>query len=242
MPDPLGRRRQVGAWRPIPRGLGDARGLGAPVNHMATAGRLVRWVRALVLAAVGLTTGVTFHVGAAGLLPGPWVLVAMFGLSTGAAAPFLGAPASTRRVVALLVVWQTLIHAALTVLSGHRGDLSGAHDEAGEQAHGVVSTRVHHLIEDMSGPHAAMAVGHVLAAVLVGLWLAAGERAVWRLLTLAVGPVLSFVGVLSSVVLRRGWAGAAPRVAGPQVMRGTGALVLWFLVRAVPRRGPPVAA
>src|SRR3712207_8594820 len=40
---------------------------------------------------------------------------------------------------------------------------------------------VHHLIEDMTGPHAAMAVGHVAAAALVGLWLAAGERALWRL-------------------------------------------------------------
>jgi hypothetical protein len=209
---------------------------------MAIAGPLLRWVRASVVAAVGLTTGVTFHVGADGLLPGPWTLVALLGLSTVGAAPFLGAPASTRRVVALLVVWQTLIHGALTVLSGHRGDLSDAHAEPGAQAHGVVTSRVHHLIEDLTGQHAAMALGHLVAAVLLGLWLAAGERAVWRILSLTVRPVLSVVHLLRSLALAAGWSDAAPRVATPQVAPGAGLDPLWFLVRVVPRRGPPVAA
>jgi hypothetical protein len=224
------------------KGLGNARERGAVVNDTATAGPLLRWTRALVLAAVGLTTGATFHVSADGLLPGPWVLVALYGLSTGAAAPLLGTPASTRRVVALLVVWQTLIHAALTALSGHGRALSSTPGEAGAHAHGVVSTGVHHVVADSTGPHAAMAAGHLLAALLVGLWLAAGERALWRLLTLAVRPVLSVVGSLSGVALGVGCACAPVRVTAPQVMPGAYTLSLWFLVRGVPRRGPPVAA
>ena len=212
------------------------------MNDGATAGPLLRGMRALVLAAVGLLTGATFHVSADGLLPGPWVLTVLLGLSTAGTAPFLGAPASTRRVVALLVVWQTLIHAALTVLSGHRGDLSGTHEEAGEHLPGVVPSRVHHLIEDMTGPHAAMAVGHVAAAALVGLWLAAGERALWRLLTLAVRPLLTALGALWRVALPAGWSGAPVRTTAAQIPAGARSLVLWFIVRAVPRRGPPAVA
>jgi hypothetical protein len=212
------------------------------VSDMAAVGPLLRWVRALVLASVGLTTGVTFHVSADGLLPGPWALVALLVLSTVGVAPFLGAPASTRRVVTLLVLWQTLIHGALTVLSGHRGDLSGGHTEAGEHAQELVWSRVHHVVEDMTGAHAAMAMGHLLAAVLVGLWLAAGERALWRLLSLAVRPVLSVVRALGNVALAAGWSGAAPRVKAPQLAHGADLLTRWFLVRAVLRRGPPVAA
>jgi hypothetical protein len=207
---------------------------------MATAGPLLRWVRALLLAAVGLSTGVMVHLSADGLLPGPWAMVLLWGLSTVGAAPFLGTPASTRRVVTLLVVWQTLIHGALTVLSGHRGDLPGARQAAGEHAHGVVSSRLHHVIEDMSGPHAAMALGHVVAAALVGLWLAAGERALWRLLTLAAGPVRLVLAAVRSVAAGVGWSGAVPRITASQVASGAALLALWFLVRAVPRRGPPV--
>ncbi len=212
------------------------------MNDTATAGPLLRWTRALVLAAVGLTTGAAFHVGADGLLPGPWTLLVLYGVSTGAAAPLLGTPASTRRVVMLLVVWQTLLHGALTVLSGHRGTPSTTHQVAGHHAHDVVATGVHHVVEDSTGPHAAMAVGHVLAAVLVGLWLAAGERALWRLLNLAVGPVLSVICALRSVVPDAAWSCASPQATAPQVMSGADSLCLWFLVRALPRRGPPLAA
>jgi hypothetical protein len=216
--------------------------MGARMNDMATAGPLLRWVRALVLAGVCLTLGVTLHVSADGLLPGPVPLLVLLGLSTAGAAAFLGAPASTRRVVALLVVWQTLVHGALTVLSGHRGDLPGSHAEAAGHGHGVASARVQHLLADVTGPHVAMALGHLLAAAVVGLWLAAGERALWRLLTLAVRPVLSVVGALRGVATGAGWSVAVRRVRAPRIAPCAGLLPLWFLVRAVPRRGPPVTA
>ena len=216
--------------------------MGAPVNGTATAGPVLRGVRALVLSAVGLITGVTFHVSADGLLPGWWALLALWAVSTAGAAPFLGVPASTRRVVTLLVLWQTLVHGALTVLSGHRGDLADPHEQVGQHAHGVVWSRLHHLVEDMSGPHAAMALGHLVAAAVAGLWLAAGERALWRLFALAARPVLAVVGTFCSVGLVAGWSGTVQRPAAPQVAPGARLLSLWFLVRAVPRRGPPAAA
>ncbi len=216
--------------------------MGAPVNGMATAGPLLRGIRASVLSAVGLTTGVTFHVSADGLLPGRWSLLALWAVSTAAAAPFLGTPASARRVLTLLVVWQTLVHGALTVLSGHRGDLADPHEQLREHAYGVVWSRLHHLVDDMNGPHAAMAVGHLAAAALAGVWLAAGERALWRLFALAVRPVLSVVGACCSVGLLAGWSGNVLRPAAPQVEPGALLLSLWFLVRAVPRRGPPAVA
>lgn len=212
------------------------------MNDTATVGPLLRWTRALVLGGVGLTTGATFHVSAGGLLPAPWLLLVLFGLSTSAAAPLLGAPASARRVVTLLVVWQTLLHAALTALSGHRSAPLTNQEDAGAHAHGVVSSGVHHVVEDATGPHAVMAVGHLLAAVLVGLWLAAGERALWRLLTLAVRPVRSALATLSSVALGVGWSCVPPPVKAAQVRAGADTLSLWFLVRAVPRRGPPAVA
>ena len=34
---------------------------------------------------------------------------------------------------------------------------------------------------DLTGAHAVMALAHLAAAVLVGLWLAVGERALWHL-------------------------------------------------------------
>ncbi len=212
------------------------------MNDLATAGPLLRWVRATVLAGVGLTTGATFHVAADGLLPGPAVLLGLLGLSTVAAAPLLGAPATTRRVVTLVVVWQTLVHSALATLSGHRGVTSATQAVVEPHVHGAVSSRGSHLIGELTGPHAAMAVGHLLAAVLVGSWLAAGERAVWRLLALAVRPVLTVLDTLSRVCSDAGWSGAVPSVRASQVTAGAGGSCLWFLVRAVPRRGPPAAA
>ena len=42
-----------------------------------------------------------------------------------------------------------------------------------------------HLADDLTGPHALMAGLHLVAAALVGLWLASGERALWALVRLS---------------------------------------------------------
>ncbi len=91
-----------------------------------------------------------------------------------------------------------------------------------------------HLTEDLSGPHAAMALAHAAAAAVVGLWLARGEHALWVLVWLAgrslarlAGPVPLIVGV------------AGP----PRVVRADHTLLpptSRALARTLRRRGPPL--
>ena len=154
------------------------------VRVTETAGAALVWLRALVLAALALVAGSVAHVGAHGALPAPVVLVALLALGTTGVAPLLRRPASTARVVLLLVVGQAAVHAALTALGGHRDDEPLAHP-----VHGP-ALWLGHLAEDLTPEHATMAVGHALAAAVVGLWLAHGERTVWRLVAIA-GRVLA---------------------------------------------------
>ena len=42
----------------------------------------------------------------------------------------------------------------------------------------------------ISGGHVVMLLGHLAAAALAGVWLAAGERALWMVLVLAARPVV----------------------------------------------------
>ena len=182
-----------------------------------SAGTVLRWCRALLLAAVALVAGIAAHLGADGLMPGRTALVILFLACTVGAAIFLGRPASRLRVVLLLIGGQTFIHGGLTALAGHRGDpplvrvpaaapvpdfrtASGAGGRvgslmdqfyagqpgaaAGERVQLVLPYPVQHLIADLTGAHAVMALGHLAAAVVVGLWLAMGERALWTVLTL----------------------------------------------------------
>jgi hypothetical protein len=153
-----------------------------------TAGAALVWLRALVLAAVALLAGSVAHVGAHGALPAPLVLVALLALGTTGVAPLLRRPASTARVVLLLVVGQAAVHAALTALGGHHDDEPLAHP-----VHGP-ALWVAHLAEDLTPGHALMAGAHAAAAAVVGLWLAHGERTVWRLVALtgrALTPVVT---------------------------------------------------
>ncbi len=140
----------------------------------ATAHGPLVWARAAMLAAVSLLTGTLAHVSAHGLLPGPVTMAALLLVGTTAAAPFLRTQASTARVVVLLALGQTVVHGALTALAGHRGE------PAEHGAHSLLGA-VHHLTEDLTGPHAAMALAHALAAATVGAWLASGEHALWAL-------------------------------------------------------------
>ncbi len=105
---------------------------------------------------------------------------------------------------------------------------------------------VQHLVADFTGPNALMALGHVAAAALVGLWLAAGERALWTILTLLADTVRPAV---TALVAGLAFASARPFVVGDQVAH---ARLLSsaraptrlrrcsdLLARSVVRRGPP---
>lgn len=62
-----------------------------------------------------------------------------------------------------------------------------------------------HTWSEITGPGAPMAMAHLVAAVLVGLWLARGESALWSLIGLLTGAVvrLARIVVLSVPVVSR---------------------------------------
>jgi hypothetical protein len=217
------------------------------VDNGSTARPALRWVRALILAAVALTIGGVAHVTADGLLPGPLGLFGLLALSTGGVAPLLGRQASTRRVVLLLMLWQAVMHGALTALAGHAGDSVHPDHGAAASAHGghvhsTAPTWVQHLLADMTGPNMAMVLAHLAAAAAVGWWLAAGERALWTLLALATRPVIA---ALAAVLLSTLWlvtaatAGKARGAVTAPVAADIRPPAALFLSRFVTRRGPP---
>jgi len=191
------------------------------VSSPATASGPMLWGRALLLATVALLAGTLAHLGAHGLVPGPAVMAALLLVGTALCAPLLRTEASRARVVLLVVLGQAGVHVVLTALGGHHGE---------EPATGHGPEWLEHLTSDLSGPHALMALAHAAAAGLVGLWLAAGERALWSLARHA------------GRVLRRR-PPSLPRITGrPRVVpagpAGTDPRTV-FLVLDQPRRGPP---
>lgn len=234
----------------------------------------MRWIRAALLSAVAMGSGALGHLAAGGLMPGRVALGVLFAVCLGTAGSALGRPASTLRVVVLVIAGQTFIHGALTALSGHKGDPPSSRSEAAGPAAVVpagegrrvgslydqvyaghpgaartqlaVPAPVEHLLADLTGPHAVMALAHLVAAVLVGLWLARGEHALWELLRVAADGVRE--------LLVRTLVACCDRIAGlGRVVNGSLRLRLavgaqWqpiepatitMLARSVVRRGPP---
>jgi hypothetical protein len=93
---------------------------------------------------------------------------------------------------------------------------------------------------DLTGAHAAMALAHLAAAVLVGLWLAVGERALWHLVVLAADHVRSVVAAACSSYARVRW--GARVLLAPLPLRDDGPppRPRQVLDRVVVRRGPPL--
>ncbi len=217
------------------------------------------WSRAFALAAVTMLTGIVGHLSADGLLPGLPVLTGLFAVSLVLCAAMLNRPASRLRIVALLGLGQAGVHAVFSVTAGHTGDVVaptpqpsagalpvvdghrvGSLMDSFEATVGATSSSapalpIAHLVEDLS-THAPMMAAHLAAAGLVGLWLAAGERALWSLVALAsraaLGPLavalaVSRVVVAPTVPLR-------PPATAPRPPRAPA-----LLARVVVRRGPP---
>lgn len=223
------------------------------MNGKATPG--LRLLRAAVLAFVALSTGAVAHVTAEGYLPSMTGMALLYIACTVGMAMFLSRPATTARIVALTVVGQVGVHMMLSLMAGHVGDAPAARSPApaptpiDPAAGGTVFDQynaarpqidadfaipgaVTHLISDMStGAHAPMMVLHLVAAVLVGLWLAIGERALWTLIALA-GTV--FIPVRLALLPK-------PQVAptSPAARTQSSLHHLVTLARSVVRRGPP---
>lgn len=215
------------------------------------------WWRSGLVSAMTFLVGAVGHVSAGGLLPSWFALTAMFAVGTAITAVFLARPASTRRIVALVVLGQTACHGLLSVTAGHAG---AAHTAATATSAttgpgalpvsngGRVGSLQDHYDAMVGTPstgsaltmpdpavlldHLPMFVAHTVVAVLVGLWLAAGERALWALLALVFAVVVSlFVApTIVPVVARR----QAPIRRRPATLPS-----LARVASIVVRRGPP---
>jgi hypothetical protein len=137
----------------------------------------------------------------------------------------------------------------LTSRLAEAGDRTGSFQELVHGAHVpesaalAVPAPIQHLLADMTGPHAVMAVAHVLAAVAVGLWLACGERALWTVLGLSVRGIraaMAYRVAVLDLAARAGMVAGATAVRSPPP-RHEHALPprLALMCRVVWHRGPP---
>lgn len=213
------------------------------------------WWRAGMLSAMTLLLGAVGHVSSGGLMPSWWVLAAMLATGSTVCATVLTRPASTRRILALVVLGQTACHALLSMTAGHVGD-PAAGVAVGPTGSGTLpvsdggrigslqdhydamlaepSTNAALTMPDPAAllDHLPMFLAHTVAALLVGLWLAAGERAVWTLLSLVFTAVVSLLVVPTTIPL------PARRLA-PLRRRPATPPSLARVARDVVRRGPP---
>jgi hypothetical protein len=210
---------------------------------------LVRCLRALLLAAVVVAAGSVAHASAGGLMPGPASLLTLYAVVAGACALLLGREASALRLVTVTVGGQLAVHGALSGLAGHSGETSGAmtmaHGPHGGLVHDASSSLLPewlgHGVEDLVA-QPLMAVLHVVAAVVVGLWLAVGERALWALLRLArCGARGALARAAAALGLHPVVQRLVPRAVGvrPHEVAALPLLPVWS--RGPARRGPPPA-
>ena len=228
--------------------------MAAPRTPVAGPG--LRLARGGLLAAATLGVAVWAHSSADGNLPGSAGLVAIWALTTAVAAGLLARPASVRRVVLLLCSGQGVLHLLLSVVAGHGArpaPTSGPHYYATHSmlADSAPAAATHGMAAELtsglggllghltSGAGLRMIATHLVAAAVVGLWLAAGEKALWSALTGLAAAVSARAATWLSLLLTTPVpVSTGPRAAYlPEPLTGPG---VDRLVRC-PRRGPPAA-
>jgi hypothetical protein len=196
------------------------------------------------------------HVLGGAELPPPSLVLLTACLAVGLGVTLSRSRMGRAQLVAVVVAGQLLLHELLMVLVAvdaadplRQQPMQGMPGMnvpiAPDGSHRVGSMLVHHAATSVTTvPGATMLAGHALAATLVGLWLAAGERLVWSLLELLASRRRS--AALMALVRALGAAGAAidalhePRRASlSQRLAPPWRPSTWFLVRAAVRRGPP---
>lgn len=223
---------------------------GTLMGSSPTAGLVLRWVRALVLAAVVLPLGATAHGAAHGRLPSLGVMAGLLMLVAAMVTPLLRRELSATRVVGLVVGGQVFVHAVLTTVlaTARPAATSGtaaampAHTHVSGLGHGTQSaadaSRAALAAAALPGGALGMVLAHLAAALVVGLWLAVGEHALWAVLRVAGDRVVAVLDTVLGVVP----VGSAPHeVRLARVERGdVDARSAWRGAGALGRRGPPV--
>jgi hypothetical protein len=218
---------------------------------------MLRWLRAATLPPVLFTSGLVSHAAAGGVIPGGSVLVPLFVLTVVAAASFARAAITPMQAAALLIGSQGLLHAALHVLGDKAATVTttmchGAMDAAGSSPTGPHLISSHLMtqpgapashgfaISPMSSGQIIMPLAHLAVVVVVGVWLAAGDRAFWTFLIFAARPVAEAWRTVREAARDRIGAvvGCSPLVPpGMHTRPAVSSSVLAMSV--VSRRGPP---
>ncbi|WP_374969694.1 hypothetical protein [Terrabacter sp. BE26] len=195
---------------------------------------LVRWARAGVLSSIVLAATTAAHGAAGGDAPKVSMLLPVGAMLTVAAASLLGQVPSARRIAALLLSGQAALHAVLELISGPASS-------AGMPGHAQTRSGTELVQMVWTSPHPGMLAAHVVAALVIGVWLTSGERAAWALAAMATGsPRTAWSKVRDALCERTaravllGRSRAACRWGGqlaPELLEAIGAVVS--------RRGPP---
>jgi hypothetical protein len=227
-------------------------------------GPALRYARAGVVAAVAWGTAGAGHVLAGGQVPSPALVLVLAGVSAGPLSVGLRQKASRGRMIALLAgaqagmhtglvvaAWNstaTVPHPAVTDMSSMPGmaPMHGVDPMAARPFAGAESMGAGHAMGMLPGP--VMLGAHLASAIVLGLFLAHGERVLFSLLgllALAGRPVRRLHQQVSAIltVLTAGLpprsrpAGACPHADTPgrPVRRR-------FVVTDTGRRGPPMFA
>ncbi|MFI8191781.1 hypothetical protein ACIF8T_23735 [Streptomyces sp. NPDC085946] len=211
-----------------------------------TAGWCARATRAAVFAAVCVVLAALGHVMMSGDHVSPGTLAAGWAATGAAGWCLAGRERGPAPVTAVAVAVQALLHSAFSLAPFPPGGGPHAADTnpLPMPAHAVVSAghgtggHLAHAGHTAPGDSSAgMLAAHLLAALLCGLWLGHGERAVFRLLRAVGGRLAAPLRLLLAlpapphrppVRVRRARSGRAPRHL--------------LLVHAITSRGPPAGA
>jgi hypothetical protein len=229
------------------------------MNGVMTSKTMPRWMRALTLASVIFTVALASHAAAHGVIPDASALVRLFVLTVTvlALAPLAGASMSPTQVAALLLGGQGLLHMAFQLLSGRSVGAMPTSCAAAMGAAAVPSpTSVHAMgsqlmtppgtasqdfaMSQVNGWHVVMLLAHLAAAIVAGVWLAAGERLFWRLLALAARPLVEGWRTVRETARDRvgtvvvGCRRFLPDTGPPRAVHGSG-----WAAGVVSQRGPP---
>jgi hypothetical protein len=216
----------------------------------------LRWVRVLTLASLLFLSGLAGHTAAGGATPATPVLIPVLLLIVVVVTQFVGAPLSSARIVVLLVAGQGLLHAVLQPLGG--SSLTGMKpmsDAATDAAAVSATTSSHHMahfggvashdwaMSFVGGAQIVMLLAHLAAALVVGMWLAVGERALRTLLAFTVRPIAYTWRSVIDVARRAiGAVGVGfPRPQPGWALRYSIRSTAW-VATVVSRRGPPGTA
>ncbi|MEW2582437.1 hypothetical protein [Streptomyces virginiae] len=217
--------------------------------------RCLRALRAAMFAALCVLLAATGHMLMSGTAVPWWALPLGFGAASATAWSLAGRERGILPVTGAAVAVQAVLHSAFSLAQSLAGPApESAAAEAAPHAHHAVHGAADAAASAPPAMHmgggghgsaavpaafmspAGMLIAHLLAAVLCGLWLAHGERALFRVLR----AVAARLWVPLRLLLRRAAVGHRPR---PRVRRRRRprAPRRLFLVHAITSRGPPTA-